>query len=276
MCMNNIRLTGRFFRRVLSLILILAVMLSLAVPFTVVHAEETAARDDSIYAFIYKLDPNKTSNNVNMELVFQNNPYPDPKKTKLYGPYSGFAGTPYHTKTYKYDSNSNITIEGENRENLPWNEHVWSIVKVTFANKIAPTYIASWFYNFQNLSEFENFENLDTSYCEDMAYAFYNIANYVGNLETLDLSGPNFVTSKVKQIDYFINSKNIRTINLTGMDLTGIGGNYPVKKGGKITEDEDSVFFSDINTFISGCTQRENLIMDGVDLSKVIKLSYFL
>ena len=279
--MRHTKMTRKLFRRVLSLVLILSVMLSLAVPVTVVQAEETAARDDSIYAFIYRIDPNK-SNNVNLELVFQNNPNADSSRYKVAGPYSNFAGTLYHTKTYKYDSNSNITVDVQNRMNpetgasVPWLEHVWSIKKVTFANKIAPTYIASWFYNCQNLSEFENFENLDTSYCEDMAYTFYNIASSDATLETLDLSGPNFVTSKVKQIDYFINSKNIRTINLTGMDLTGIGGNYPVKKGGKITEDEDSVFFSDINTFISGCTKLENLIMDGVDLSKVIKLSYFL
>ena len=151
--MLNVRTTRRFLRKVLSLVLILAVMLSLAVPYTV-NAEETAARDDNIYAFVYKADPNKGTTNLNLELVFQNNPNRDLSKVYIAGPYSNFAGTPYHTKTYKYDGNSNITVDVQNQKNpvtgknVPWYDHVWSIIKVTFANKIAPTYIASWFYNF--------------------------------------------------------------------------------------------------------------------------------
>ena len=97
--MKHTKMTRKLFRRVLSLVLILSVMLSLAVPVTVVHAEETAARDDSIYAFVYKIDPLE-GNNLNLELVFQNNPNVDNSRVRVAGPYSNFAGTLYHTKTY--------------------------------------------------------------------------------------------------------------------------------------------------------------------------------
>ncbi len=228
----------RLMKKLISVLLVLSVMLSLFVPFdlTVFSAEGDAARDDSIYAFVYKIDPSKGIDR-NLELVFQNSSAQDPGRVLVFGPYSDFAGTCYHTKTYKYDSNSNITIDTQNQKNpasgeyVPWfanSSNGWHISKVTFKDKIAPTYITGWFYNCQNLSSIENIENLDMSYCEDMAYAFYNIANYDGNLEKLDLSS--FDTSKVKQADYFIRSGNIQTVNLSGMDLKGIGGYYNIKK----------------------------------------------
>ena len=172
-------------------------MLSLFVPFalTVLSAEGESALDDSIYAFVYKIDPYKGIDK-NLELVFQNSSAQDPGRVCVFGPYHDFAGTCYHTKTYKYDSNSNITVDTQNQKDpasgdyVPWfavSSNGWHIAKVTFKDKIAPTYIASWFYNCQNLSSIENIENLDTSNCEDMAYAFYNIANYDGKLEKLDL-----------------------------------------------------------------------------------------
>ena len=58
--MLNVRTTRRFLRKVLSLVLILAVMLSLAVPYTVNAVDEPATGDD-IYALAYKINQSNPS-----------------------------------------------------------------------------------------------------------------------------------------------------------------------------------------------------------------------
>ena len=55
-----------------------------------------------------------------------------------------------------------------------------------------------------------------------MSYAFYNMANYEGNLTTLDLSGENFKTDKVGQIDFFVRSNNLRSLNLANEPMSPV------------------------------------------------------
>lgn len=68
--MVKVKTTGKYFKRVLSLVLILSVILSLAVPFTVHAAEQEPATGNDIYALAYKINPNNPSVWSNIEIVF--------------------------------------------------------------------------------------------------------------------------------------------------------------------------------------------------------------
>ncbi|MBQ3330729.1 MAG: hypothetical protein IJG87_06075 [Ruminococcus sp.] len=188
-------------KALVSLLLVLAVMVSL-VPFNLtVSAEESeeAAEGSQIYAFLNYIDmsrPADSSDGIakkadyNLELVFKNENVKD--SNYFAGPYTDFADTEFVTTTYKFDTSG--------RPNPSWNYDQWNpnsktskdvlapwikdasrkykdkdgkiqtnvgdnIRSVNFKNKIAPKSIAGWFYYCRYLAKFKNFENLDTSKC---------------------------------------------------------------------------------------------------------------
>ena len=71
-------------RQIISLVLVLAMMLSLPVPVELFAAEspstsavgDGAAKDENIYAVLYRKDGSNSSNYLNLELVFQNSDAP--------------------------------------------------------------------------------------------------------------------------------------------------------------------------------------------------------
>lgn len=234
----NTKFLRKHAKKLVSMLPFFSVMASLLVPFEVYSAEMPeqsatgagdAATDENIYALLYIKDMSKTTtaqnNNVrgysttrNMELVFQNTPDPDPSKI-LIEKYSGFAGKRYHSREIKVES-SVPEIKNGKWEPLPWYESekytstektARNIVSVNFRDKIAPTYIASWFYGFLRIKEFRNLENLDTSNCKDMSYAFYcsTTENWTWDEpEVLALDFSHFDTSKVEEMDNFIRLKS--------------------------------------------------------------------
>lgn len=204
-----------------------------------------AATDDSIYALLYIKDKTKLTQsaqhfqgyqtNKNMELVFQNDPTPDSSKI-LIATYSDFAGTRYHSRDIQV-SNSVPGIANGKYLPVPWYQckeykqngdyevTARNIVSVNFRDEIAPTYIASWFYGFQRILEFNNLKNLKTHNCKDMSYAFYCSTSEswqwdVPEVYTLDLS--HFDTSNVEEIDNFIRLNSLQSLNLTGFNLVKV------------------------------------------------------
>ncbi|MBQ3265695.1 MAG: InlB B-repeat-containing protein [Ruminococcus sp.] len=279
-----------------SVLLMIAVMLSLAVPFdfTVFAAEDEPATGEDIYALLYIKDTSKTGTGnkyfngmkyeENLELVFQNGPYPDSKRLAnslvavIGGENSGqdgecFANTRYHHRTFKSDTKKQIDkdLAGYNGTTYcPWynansvaqtsggtisniSNNGKNIVKVTFKDKIQPQYTASWFYNFQKLSEISNFTNLDTSACEDMSFMFHS--NYA--LTSLDLS--HFDVRNVKEIDFFIHGNwggNLHTVKMAGE-------NWHL----------DKVEY--MKQFIYACPKLVNLDLSGLDISNVLSVNGF-
>lgn len=278
----NTKFLRKHAKKLISMLLIFSVMASLLVPFKVFSAEtpeqsETgagdAATDENIYALLYIKDKSKTttaqSNNVqgyyttrNMELVFQNTPDPDPSKI-LIEKYSGFAGKRYHSREIKVES-SVPEIKNGKWEPLPWYESekytstektARNIVSVNFRDKIAPTYIASWFYGFLRIKEFRNLENLDTSNCKDMSYAFYCSTTESWTWdepEVLALDFSHFDTSKVEEMDNFIRLNSLQTLNLSNFNLKSVKW---------------------MTNLITYCGRLTSINFNGFDISKV-KLVY--
>ena len=266
--------------RFVSVLLMLSVMLSLVVPFdiTVAAEGESTVTDDGIYACLYLIDPTKAydKNGGNLELVFNTTNVWDETK-KYAGPYVGFASTLYITQTYKYDGNWRATPTFSATEYTlnypcPWHQdsnNGYYIRKVTFEDTIKPKYTAGWFRNCRRINEFNHLERLDTSECESMTYMFYDMNNevYSGQyLSSLDLS--TFDTRNVKHIDYFIRSYELRSLDVSGMKLTGIGENVAItSNGSNVTEGK--TWISYLRSFITSCVKLNTLNVDGLDVSKI-------
>ena len=190
------------FRRVLSLVLILSVMLSLAVPFqlTVTAAEQEPATGNDIYALAYKINPKNTSVWANIEIVFQKGDTPDPSK-ELLKTFSNFADGQFGNKPQwatLYPTGSGNTFAGNAK-------------RFVIKDKIQPTSISGWFRDTWALEEIQGLEdNLDTSECTNMSGAFSSLSY----MKSLDLS--NFDTSKVRSFEGMINSNAIESVNVSG------------------------------------------------------------
>ena len=240
---------------VVSVLLVLAVMLSLAVPFDLTVFADGPATDDDIYALLYIVDPTYTTpystwerykdDNIcvkyNFELVFQKGPTPTSGKyfVKAYhlDPDTGtsFASVRYHDRVYSVNSGV-PSIKSTTYKPCPWyskdtdlvanGERIArNIVTVDFKDKIAPTYIASWFYGFDRIREFKHLGNLDLSNCKDMSYAFYcststNTSNDTTELTELDFSQNDI--SNVEEIDCFVRSNSLQKLNLSNFNFSNV------------------------------------------------------
>ena len=159
----------KYFRNLVSLLLIASVMAGLSAPFDLtVFAQEEAATGSDIYAMIYKIDPNK-NNTRNLELVFQRGDAVDPdrvlvKKCENFADSDGSTNPPWYDG---YASNRNI-------------------VAVDVKDRIAPTNMARWFTLFTYMTDenFKNIDKIDTSNCT----SFRGMFNYACYLEHLDLT----------------------------------------------------------------------------------------
>ena len=117
------------------------------------------------------------------------------------------------------------------------------ITKVIFQNKLVPTDTTYWFYGFENLTEIENINYLDTSNVTSMAYMFYkckqlvmidvtgfdtsNVTSMWGmfslcsNLVEVDVSG--FNTSKVNNMQQmFQRCGNLKELNLKSFNTSNV------------------------------------------------------
>lgn len=260
--MRNIRWKRTLFRRVLSLVLILSVMLSLAVPFslTVTAAEEEPATVNDIYALVYKIDTNR-GNWANTEIVFQKGNTPDPSKSLL-TTFSGFAN-------------------GEYGANPPWtaikhasssNAYGSDALRFVIKDKIAPKSISGWFKSTWAMEEIQGLENLDTSQCTDMKQAFYSMSK----IKHLDLSS--FDISNVTSIDQFLFAPALETLDVSGFNFAKAETVREFIRGAKLTDinlsDIDVSKVKLITYFVAKCDILEELDLTSFNPRNVWKLQY--
>ena len=195
---------------IVSLLLVFAVMVNLAVPFNItVFAAGEAATGDDIYAILYRLDESKNTNEKNIELVFQSGSTVDSSRM-LIGSYNGFADAdPDGTEDY-----TKFLTNPWKKESAGTNSSK-DIVKITFKDKIAPNSMRNWFNDCQNLTwnNIVNLENLDTSNCTN----FESLFKRCYKLTTADIS--TFDMSNAQRIDFlFHNCTGLTSARLANFD----------------------------------------------------------
>ena len=189
--------------------LILSLMLGVLAP-AAAYAEDTPAIDSEIYAMLYYADTNKLNADgtitasKNIEMVLQKGDHPDPDKILVVDG-DGKTGVIKSTKVDAYPAWYHFVPTSNN----------YNIVKIDFKDHLRPTSIAGWFRNCRLMTG-ENFlhkENLDTTECTDMQYAFY----LCSGLKSIDFTQwTNFKVEKVRKLGYFLSDcSSIETANLT-------------------------------------------------------------
>lgn len=186
---SSVRKTMKGF---VSLLLVLAVMSGLLVPFdiSVSAEEEEPAKPGEMHAIIYIVDTNKKNSDGsinydnNLELVFQKGGEEDPTRT-VAAHFEDFCGADMENKNPPWRSSEFNKTSG-----------VSNIIKVDFKDRIQPVSMCQWFESFRNVTSanFQHVENVDTSQCISMKQLF----NYDYSLTTLDLS--TWDVSKVKSM----------------------------------------------------------------------------
>ncbi|GEM_PF-1866968 len=232
-------------KRFVSLLLIISVMVGLLVPYTV-HAEETPATGNDIYAMAYKINPQNSSVWSNIEIVFQKGDTPDPSKV--------------HLKTF-----SNFA-DGQFGDNPPWltqyptgsgNSYGSNAKYFVVKDKIQPKSIACWFKDTWALEDIKGLENLDTSECKSMKSAFSSLSY----MKSLDLSS--FDTSKVENFEGCINSNALESLNVSGFKFDSCQSLVSFIRGNKLTSinlsDIDVSKCMTIKAFITNCASLEEL-----------------
>ena len=315
--MIKLRLNKKISKSFMSVLLVVSILASFIVPFNIISSfaesnGEEAATGSHIYAFLNYIDMSKTSNkqNYNLELVFKNENVKD--SNYFAGPYTDFADIEYVTTTYTFDSTG--------RPSKTWNYNQWTptqtpaanrlpwrndsnngdyIRKVTFKDKIAPKSIAGWFSSLRYLVKFENFENLDVSQCENMAYAFWgmntgtrgdDIMDGTDNLKnqylkSLDLSS--WDTTKCRNFDCFINSGYLETLDISNLSFAGLNDNV-VNVGGYGTVQYDAngkrtsgypsttCAVKSVSCLVYNCARLQTIKLDGFDFADVEFMSSFM
>lgn len=232
------------FRKTIALVLVLTVLLSISVP-TVAFAEEDPATDSEIYALLYYADTNKMDSDgritevKNIEMVLQKGSEPDPNK-RLVVDSDGKQGVIKSTKVDAYPAWYSFAPTANN----------YNIVKIDFKDKLKPSSIAGWFRNCRLVTN-ENFlhkENLDTTECTDMQYAFY----LCSGLKSIDFTEwSSFKVEKVRKLGYFLSDcTSIETADLTTL--------HPVE-------------CSDAPYVFKNCTSLTKVILDDFSITQNIK-----
>lgn len=275
--MRRVRFTKRITKGFVSLLLVLSVLFSLAVPFELTaFAEVAAATGNDIYALVYDIRSSSTSSNwLGYELVIQRGNTPDPDVTVTNNATGTQRRVLYKTYTYNQFGASSLSMTVDDaKTRAPWynetpnNNYGYNTTplarlfsKITIKDKVAPESIAGWFFYCDYATEIINIENLDTSLCTDMCYAFYNM----NKIKKLDLH--TFDTSKVERIDYFIYSAgDLEEVNVSGFDLSSVNTLKCFIKGGYYKRETDEYVMSKLN----------KVDFSGMNIEKISDIQYFL
>ena len=266
-------------KKLLSLLLILAVMLSLAVPFEITasaEGEEESSSGEEYYAMLYDIrkTPKWSGHWGGYELVIQRGDDVDEEFTEtnesagVYRkvfvtkfPYSQFGTTDHgNLPVWATKTPADVLTSDETGNSTSGkNELLRKLIKrVVIRDKIQPESISGWFYSASSLEEIVGLRNLDTSNCTDISYAFGGF-----KIKKLDLSFLN--TSKVTSASTFINSTALEELDVHGLDLSGITGDlsYFIKAG-----------YEDKGVITTGNLKKVNVT--GINLSKAYSVQYFL
>lgn len=276
--MKKFRFIKKYMKGFVSVLLVLSVMLSLAVPFEIsVFAEEEPATGNDIYAILYDVRSKETNNHWSgYELVFQKGSTPDQEtasprrkyvKTYTYDQFGTLTrGTSsnwqYETPWHSADETpANLNISPTSGNGSCTTKMTGLIKKVVIKDKIAPESIAGWFMELYAPAKIEGLENLDTSNCRDMSHAFDGTSFNDTTGKKLDLR--HFDTSNVEKLDRFIYSASLEEVDVSGFDLRKVTSLKNFISGG----------WSDSNNLKLGNLSKVTLT--GLDLSNVQVLSGF-
>lgn len=234
----------KFTKGITSLLLVLSVMLSLAVPFNITSFAAAAAEGEDICAYLRYVNPGKVATNSdskenkNLELVFARK---ENKPADAIASYeNNFADKEFITTIYAFDSSGRVGVtyyytydtDGTKfKDNTSTNQiDAWkapdlskvsftpwynnplcannnNIRKITFKDKIAPKYMAGWFLRCQYLTKVEGINNLDTSKCENMSFMFW-----YSNTSTANYTENNVTT----------NSAYLKELDLSSFDTSNV------------------------------------------------------
>ncbi len=196
--MKNYSTFKKLSKGFISLLLVLAVMVSLFVPFNIsVLAEEEPAKPGQMHAILYVVDTSKKNTDGtinyddNLELVFQKGGAEDTNRTVLEH-FEDFGGKDYENKQPPWrDEGPWNKLDSKNKRLGPSN-----VIKITVKDKIQPVSMCQWFESFRSVptGNFVGIENIDTSECISMTQTF----NYFNKITKLDLSM--WDVSKVKSM----------------------------------------------------------------------------
>ncbi len=284
--MSKKKFMKKYLKGFVSLLLVFAVMVSLAVPLPV-FAEEVVAENSEIYAILYYIDPelrtkdNLINNSMNLELVFQKGNTLDSSKTVVKDKngnqgifsiadnatvYTGSGSDVPATAWYSFNSTSSNQ----------------NIAKVDFKDRVKPEKIDGWFRNCKNL-KYENIlhkENLDTSVCTSMVYTFQT-CNQFNEFDFSQWTNLDF-SNVTRMYQMFASCSNLYSIDLTGIDpvncsnCTGMFSNNTnlrsfkfgsFKAGNNVRKSSGaSVDGVTLSKFFIGCTKLETVDMSEIDL----------
>lgn len=210
-----------FTKGILSILLVIAVLMSLAVP-VAVGAEETT-EGSGIYAVLYYVDPSKrTSDGLyvnsqnNLELVFQKGNILDSTRTLVTDKKGNEAVFSLAEDVTTYNSSSVPATAWFSFDSTSSNQN---IVKVDFKDKIQPADLDGWFRGCSNLTlnNITHKENLDTSQCTSMTYTFAGCSSFT-NFKFSQWT--NFDTSKVTKTDrMFYNCLSLSSMDMSELDF---------------------------------------------------------
>ena len=185
-----------------------------------------------------------------------------------------------------------------NSTTIPWSSQKTSIKKVSFENKVTPTYIKSWFNGCTNLTEVNNIEYLDTSNVTNMEFMFQNCKKLIeidigcfdaskvtnmyamfkgcSNLENLNMTG--FKTSPTNRVNVeeaFWDCNKVNEIDFSGISY--VGSMYGTFRGCRALSTLDLNHVKGV-THLGGafmdCRNLVTLRAENMDISNNVNLSY--
>ena len=258
-----------------AVLLTLAVLFGLVVPFDVFAEEEEPATGSDIHAMLYYIDPNKTTQSgsiditKNLELVFQRGGDVDPDKV-LFKHFTDFE-----------DGKNKIASERNPwyREDYNGNKgtvYAIQVMRVEIKDRIAPTNMAGWFWQMNQLtwSDYHHLDRIDTSRCKTLFYTFcgnkklekvdltcWNLPNlenagntFNGCSVLTDVNISNWTIPKATYIPgIFANCTSLETIDLSSFKI-----NNPYT----------------IGSLFDGCTNLKNVTLFDANPASETQLAY--
>ena len=241
---------------------------------------------------------------TNAQFVLPENAYAiwDEDSQTLYFDYGNAASiaSDYHGKTTKKWSGNDV-IDYDSIKPA-WHEIAENVKKVVFQpayKNVRPKTLSGYFFEFNNLSQIDGLENLDTSEAENMHNMFrgchgitsldlsgfdtskvkdmYCMFAYCESLTSLDLSG--FKTSNVADVSYlFYDCENLTSLDLSGFDTSNVTTMLSMFYDCKnLTSLNLSGFktsnVSDLSFMFYECQNLTSLNLSGFDTSNVTTMS---
>ena len=147
------------------------------------------------------------------------------------------------------------------------------VTSVNILNKIQPKSCYAWFYDFRNLTEIKNIENLYTDQCVSMKNMFSDCKSLIN----IDLHY--FNTSQVTNMFYmFEYCQNLISLDVSGFDTSKVTDMYGMFAGCKSLKSLNlgrwnTSNVTNMQSMFYNCEKLTNLDLSGWDIRNVIMMS---